>query len=82
MKATLVYTLPEEQEEYKTAMKGGDYKLAVWDIRQELFRPYRKHGYPNETLQKLLDANPCISEFMGELEKQLYTILEEHGANE
>ena len=82
MKATLVYTLPEEREEYETAVKGGDYKLAMWHIRNKLFRPYRKHGYENEKLQALLNKNKCIVEFMSELESELYAILEDYGVNE
>ncbi len=42
MKALLVYKLPEEQEEYETAMNGGKYSSILWDI-QNYARSLRKY---------------------------------------
>ena len=93
MKATLTFNLPEEQEEFDTAIKAADYKIALWDIAQEIFRPARKHGYPNEAVQKVLDkADEAIvvtdvggvkyetgagSELVSMLEQKFYEILRE-----
>ena len=95
MKATLTFNLPEEQEEFDTAVKAADYKIALWDIAQDIFRPARKHGYPNEAVQKVLDkADEVIvvtdigdvkyetgagSELVSMLEQKFYEILRERG---
>ena len=55
MRATLSFNLPEEQEEFNTAVNAGKYKVALWDIGQEVFRPARKHGYPEVDIQRCID---------------------------
>jgi hypothetical protein len=55
MKATLSFTLPEEHDEFEAAVKASDYKLALWEIAQEIFRPARKHGYQDGRIQQVLD---------------------------
>lgn len=93
MKATLTFNLPEEQEEFDTAIKASDYKIVLWDIAQEIFRPARKHGYPDSSVQKVLDkADESIvvtdiggtkyetgagSELVSMLEQKFYEILRE-----
>lgn len=89
MKATLEFNLPEEQEEFETTVKASDYKLALWDIAQEVFRPARKHGYADVKIQKLIDTiDACVSTVMengqgtdliGLLEEKFYEILRERG---
>jgi hypothetical protein len=37
-KASLTYSLPEEEQEHLDAVNGTAWKLVVWNIRQELFR--------------------------------------------
>lgn len=88
-KASLHFNLPEEREEFETAVKAGDYKLALWEISQEIFRPARKHGYADQKIQKLLldiDHNADISSEYGKgtelislLEERFYEILRERG---
>lgn len=94
-KATLEFSLPEEQEEFETATKAADYKLALWDVAQEIFRPARKHGYSDAAVQKVLDkADEEIvvtdvggfkyeigagSELISILEQKFYEILRERG---
>lgn len=88
-KASLHFNLPEEREEFETAVKAGDYKLALWDIAQEVFRPARKHGYSDGKIQKLLldiDHNADVSseygkgtDLVGLLEEKFYEILRERG---
>lgn len=53
-RATLSFNLPEEQEQFNTAVKGSDAHLALWDIAQEIFRPARKHGYNDPKLNVLI----------------------------
>lgn len=85
-KAILEFNLPEEQEEFDTAVKAIDYKLALWDIAQDIFRPARKHGYPEERIQKLLlkiDEGTLEdgqgTELVALLEEKFYEILREKG---
>lgn len=54
-KAILEFNLPEETEDFELATKAGAMAIALWDIRQEIFRPARKHGYPQSDIQELLD---------------------------
>ncbi len=54
MKATLTFNLPEEQEEFKLATKGSEAHGAIHEIGQEVFRPARKHGYPDHKIQALI----------------------------
>lgn len=81
MKATLTFNLPEEHDEHQTALKGLDYRYAIEDIKNELFRPYRKHGYRDPEMQELA-IREDIYKFMEMLENQLYAILAKHEVNE
>lgn len=55
MKGTLSFNLPEEREEFERAVKAARYQSALFEIGQRVFRPARKHGYPDAYLQRLLD---------------------------
>lgn len=55
MRNYLKFDLPEEQEQLDDALKGSHYKWKLEEIWQEVFRPYYKHGYPDQELNKLLD---------------------------
>ena len=35
-KATIPFTLPEEQVEFHDAVHAGDYKAVLWDLNQKL----------------------------------------------
>jgi hypothetical protein len=76
MKAILEYTLPEDKEDFERATKALDMELALWDIANEVFRPARKHGYPDPELSRLAENN---EELIGLLEQKFYAILEERG---
>lgn len=54
MKGILEFNLPEEQEEFDRAASAGKYSAALFDIRQEVFRPARKHGYGRQDVHNLL----------------------------
>ena len=55
MKGTLEFNLPEEQEEFEQAVNAGKMSAALFDIRQQVFRPARKHGYNRADIQQLID---------------------------
>ena len=60
MKGTLTFNLPEERDEFETAVNADNYRLALFEISQKVFRPARKHGYPVGLIQELLDkADSC-----------------------
>ena len=69
-KITIKYDLPEEREEFDAAHKGMDYKIALDDIYDKLFRPRHKHGYPDSRLDKLCN-NRNVSKAIDILE-QMY----------
>lgn len=48
MKAILEFNLPEDQPEYNTAIKGGDWKHVCWQMDQLL----RKEIKYNESLSE------------------------------
>ena len=55
MKATLTFTLPEEQEEFNYASKGHAAFVVLAELGNKLFRPARKHGYDNAQINELID---------------------------
>lgn len=46
-KATLTFSLPEEQSQFDTAVQGGRARSALWDIDQAC-RSLLKHGEPTK----------------------------------
>ncbi len=54
MKATLTFTLPEEQEEFDRTQQAGKMHSALFEISNQIFRPARKHGYNDERLNTLI----------------------------
>lgn len=73
MKASLVFNLPEEQEEFNDAINGTKYKVQIEDIWNEVFRPFYKHGYRDEKLNELLsnEAGSYIMEALVQLYKKV-----------
>ncbi len=55
MKATLTFTLPEEQGEYDRAMLGPQALSVLWDIDQHL-RGILNHGEPSPEVRELCEA--------------------------
>ena len=49
----LKYSLPEEEEEFKTAKDGGAWKAVVWEVDQKL-RNILKHEGRSSEVQKAL----------------------------
>jgi hypothetical protein len=55
MKATLTFNLPEEQEDFEYAVKGHAAFSALSDVRDQIFRPARKHGYRDSKINALIE---------------------------
>jgi hypothetical protein len=53
-KATLTFSLPEEQSEFDTAIQGGRARSALWDIDQ-MCRSLLKHGEPTPAERALAE---------------------------
>jgi len=83
MKAVLEFNLPEEREEFNTANKAGSMSCALFEIRQRMFRPARKHGYPPGEILDLLSSadeksNDLMITLIYLLEKEFSSICEEY----
>lgn len=71
MKATLEFDLPEDTEEHELALKAGRMSIALWEVRNSVFRPARKHGYSHSGLTELskrdLDVIRMLEEIFNEI---------------
>lgn len=54
-KVTLEFNLPEEREAFEDATKGSEYRWALEEVWDKVFRPRHKHGYNDPILNKLMD---------------------------
>lgn len=82
MKATLEFDLYEERDAFDFAFRGHKYAAAIEDIRNEIFRPVRKHGYPSGPILYFLEAHPepvreILEKFIGILEGKFCEIVSE-----
>lgn len=55
MKAALVFTLPEENQEHLDAVHGTDWRLAHDQVAQQV-RNWLKYGYTFKTPEEALEA--------------------------
>ena len=55
-KATLEFNLPEERVEFEQANQAGALVSFLWEVENRVFRPARKHGYPEQDIQNLIDV--------------------------
>ena len=51
MKATLEFDLPEDNDSFKMATRGGDYFCVLWDLK-ELLRQKRKYGMEEDDFEQ------------------------------
>lgn len=73
MKSTLKFNLPEEQEEFNEALRGGDYLAFIWDFKQYL-RSQTKHpkeGISEDYLQAMIDVQKAFFEHLDDHEINL-----------
>jgi hypothetical protein len=89
MKAILEFNLDDndDEESHRLALKAGKLYSALWDIRQNVFRPARKHGYANDGVNILLrtmseSEREKAMALVGELERMFSEILDGHGLSE
>ena len=52
--ATLTFTLPDEEPEFRAALQGQAAKSCLWEIDQRL-RSVLKHGNPSEETRRLAE---------------------------
>ncbi len=67
MKATLTFTLPDEQAEFELALKGGKYAAAIEDVRNA-FREKFKYSEKQHTTWG--DARDLLLETLNEALKE------------
>lgn len=70
MKATLTFTLPEEQVEFDTAIQANATKSMLWDFAQQL-RSWRKYHHDFENADDALDK----------IREEFYRLLNEYNVN-
>jgi hypothetical protein len=62
MKATLLFNLPEEQQEFRLANEAADWHSVVWEVDQKL-RQHLKYGHEFKSVGEALEQ---IREFFYE----------------
>ena len=78
---TLKFNLNEEEADFKRAVKATDAYICLWDIANEIFRPHRKHGYPDNRIPPVDEWTDREYKIVEVLEEKFYEILESHGVN-
>lgn len=68
MKAILEFNLPEDQEEFTNATKGGDWKLFAWNFDQWLRSQtkYAPDSQDENYTRALYEARDKFHEMLGE----------------
>jgi hypothetical protein len=70
---------PDEESALLQCIKARDAFIALGAVREDLFRPARKHGYKDKRLQDLFIQNEeAIAEFVYELERRFNEILSDN----
>lgn len=74
---------PEEEKSFQRACNADVVYSVLFDISQEIFRGYRKHGYPDKRLNDLLEGenHEAIYEVLEILEGKFYELLKENNIN-
>jgi len=81
-KVTIEFNLPEEQEDLNLALKANDLACAIFEIRNQVFRPARKHGYGHEAIDAFIQKNPDAVDLIYMLEQLFTQVLDEHNVLE
>lgn len=80
MTLTVDITDPEDEIYAKQLLSCTDAFIVLGEIRNEIFRPARKHGYQDKALQDLIDGTAGVGEAIIErLETRFDELLEERG---
>jgi hypothetical protein len=82
-KVTLTFRLPEEREEFQSALHGPEAFCALQEVREKIFRPFRKHGFSDPKIMDLINQNPeYAAELAEKLEDIFVEILRDYELNE
>lgn len=76
MKSTLVFDLPEENEELQAALKGSLYKARIDELYDRVFRPHFKYDKPlmpkdDSSMKEFTDEQRAVLE-------QVWANIEKH----
>jgi len=71
MKATLQYTLPDDQHEWDNAVNANAMYLALWDLSKELRSMWKYQQYKTEEEYAIVET----------IRDKFYEILQEHNIN-
>lgn len=88
MKAIIEFDLndPDDRHEHKRMLQAGDMYCFIWDVEQMVFRPHRKHGYPDSVrgrkLNELIEAHPEVDQAIGLLEEMYYELKQDRGISD
>jgi len=82
----LEFDMPEEREDFNRYAKALDLAEALYETRQRVFRPARKHGYSDRKIQDLLDLmserDVSGEDLIELLENEFNLVCQEHGVSE
>lgn len=67
----------DDEKSAKRALSADNVYCALWDIRQQIFRPARKHGYSEHAIASLFDEE-THGKLIEALETKFYEILTGH----
>ena len=75
MKAILEFNLPEDQPEFNTAIKGGDWKHVCWEMDQLLRKEIKYNDSLSEEQLKVYEGvREELYGFMSENKVDLYEV--------
>lgn len=72
MRATMSFSLPEEEAEHRAAMQGMDYKNAIEEFDQFLRATIKHAGLPVDQESALRDARTRLLNILDEYGVTLY----------
>jgi len=88
MKAIIEFDLndADDRMEHKRMLQATDLSCFIWDVEQLVFRPHRKHGYPDSVrgrkLNELIEAHPEVDLAIGLLEEMYYELKQGRNIND
>jgi hypothetical protein len=85
MRITIETTDGDDEAKLRRMFNADNAYRALSEIREEVFRPHRKHGYPDSGVQELLnkadEADGTGSKLISALEDRFFEILRECGVD-
>ena len=68
-----------DDNDIKMALNANSAFNAISDIRLEVFRPARKHGYSDKAIDGILERNEEAQELISLLEDRFNRVLDDRG---